>query len=185
MVPSRIFARRVLSSTGRATRDTLVRLVGRGHWEPPVWLGAAGTHIARGWRWLPAKPARAALVAAAVLATGGAAYWYATRPKPHYVRFTVAPPGLTAYDENGISSIKPMKVLFSESAAPLRQLQKTVTTGIDLSPAVSGAWVLTRDKELEFTPKDDRAIDGAFSVQLAEKRLLARRLQVREKRFSV
>jgi len=131
--------------------------------------------MARGRRWLAAKPARAALVAAALVATGGAAYWYATRPTPHYVRFAVVPPGLTQYDDNGIASIKPMKVVFTESAAPLRQLQKTVTAGIDLSPAIAGTWFWTSDKELQFTPKDDWPVDGAFSVQLSRKGLLASR----------
>src|SRR5438094_2865397 len=109
MVRSRIIVARVLSSTARLTRDTLAALFGRWRWEAPAWLRATGTSIARGWRWLAAKPARAALAAAALVAIGGAAYWYATRPTPHHVRFTVAPPGLTEYDDNGIASIKPMK----------------------------------------------------------------------------
>src|SRR5436309_8977347 len=178
MVPSPISFRRGLSSTARVTRDTLVTVFGRWRWEAPAWLRVAGAQGARGWRHLAAKPARAALVALAIVGAGGAAYWYATRPKPHYVRFTVAPPGLTEYDENGISSIKPVKVLFNESAAPLRQLQKAVTAGIDLSPAIAGTWFWTSDKELQFTPKDDWPVDGAFSVQLAKKGLLASRVEL-------
>src|SRR6266404_2518869 len=152
MVPSTIFFARVLSSTARVTRDTLVSLFGRWRWERPAWLHNAGAHIARGRRYLAAKPARTAAIALVLVATCGAAYWYVTRPKPHYVTYTVAAPGLTEYDENGIKSIKPMNVVFTESAAPLRQLQKTVTTGIDLSPAIAGTWFWTTDKELQFTP---------------------------------
>src|SRR5262249_18213204 len=158
----------------------LVNVFGRWHWETPAWLRVAGARTSRGWRYLTAKPLRAAGVALAVVAAGGAAYWYATRPKPHQVRFSVVPPRLTEYNENGISSIKPMRVLFTESAAPLRQLQKAVTSGIDLSPAIAGTWFWTSDKELQFTPKDDWPVDGAFSVRFAKKGLVASRVELGE-----
>ena len=65
------------------------------------------------------------------------------------------------------------EVVFSESVAPLKQMQKAVTTGITLSPAVAGAWFWTTDKELQFTPKDDWPVDGDFSVQFARKGFFA------------
>src|SRR5262249_50808861 len=132
----------------RAALVTLfTNLFGRWHWEPPAWLRDSAAAAARAWRYLAAKPARAALVAAAVAAAGGGGYWSATGPRPHYVRVTTLPRGLTEYDDTGIKSIKPMRVVFSESAAPLRNVQKAVTAGIDLSPAVAGTWFWTSDKE--------------------------------------
>jgi len=145
----------------------LVALVGRWEWQAPAWLPWVGTQSVRGWRRATATRARAATVAAAVLAVAAASVWWSTRPTPHYVTYAVSPPGLTEYDDNGISSIKPLSIVFSESVAPLAQMQKAVTRGITMSPAIAGVWFWTTDKQLQFTPKDDWPVDGAFSVQLA------------------
>ena len=158
----------------------LVALVGRWEWQAPAWLPWVGRQSALGWRRATATRARTATLAAAVLAIAGASVWWFTRPTPHYVTYSVTPPGLTEYNDNGISSIKPMSIVFSESAAPLAQMQKAVTTGITMSPAVAGTWFWTSDKELQFTPKDDWPVDGAFSVQFCRKWLLRRRSRARE-----
>ena len=126
---------------------------------------------------------RAGLLALTVAAIGGGTAWYLTRPKPHYVTFTFAEPGLTEYNDNGISSIKPLTIAFSESAAPLKQIKTIVTSGIDLSPSIPGTWFWTTDRELRFTPKDDWPVDGAFSVRLAVKGLLARHVELESYRF--
>ena len=157
----------------RTLTFVLVNLIGRWQWQAPAWVAWAGAKGTRARRYLAAHPARAASLALVLLASGGAYVWYASRPKPHYVSYAVSEPGLTEYNDTGIASIKPMTVVFDESAAPLRQLQKAVTAGIDLSPAVAGTWFWRSDKELEFTPKDDWPVDGAFSVQLARKGLVA------------
>src|SRR5712691_5025757 len=132
----------------------IVTLIGRWQWQAPAWLKWLETQRAGGWRYLAANPKRAALLALVVVSTGGGYFWYASRPKPHYVTYAVGSPALTEYNDNGIASIKAMKVVFSESAAPLKQLQKAVTTGIDVSPSIAGTWFWTNDKELQFTPKD-------------------------------
>ena len=78
---------------------------------------------------------------ALALAVGAGGYaWYVTRPKPHYVTYTVTEPGLTEYNANGIASIKPLTIVFNESAAPLKQIKTAVTSGVDLSPALAGTW---------------------------------------------
>ena len=168
--------RRFLSLTARAGRSlgrvlssAVVALVGRWEWQPAGWMSFTAAHTKRGWRYLVAKPARAATFVIVTLSATAAAAWYATRPKPHYVTFTVTAPGLTEYNDKGISSIKPLKVTFSESTAPLKQIQKTVTTGIEMSPAVQGTWFWTTDRQLLFTPTNDWPVDGTFSVRLARK----------------
>ena len=145
----------------------LVAVVGRWDWQAPAWLPWVGKHSRRGWRNATATRARAAALAAAVLAVAGAGVWWYTRPTPVYVTYSVSPPGLTEYDDNGVSSIKPLSIVFSESVAPLEQMQKAVTRGITMSPSMAGVWFWTTDKHLQFTPKDDWPVDGDFSVQLA------------------
>src|SRR5204862_7076209 len=103
----------------------------------------------------------------------------------HYVTYVVGAPGLTEYDDKGISSIKPLTILFNESAAPLKSMQKAVAAGIDMSPAVAGTWFWVNDKELRFTPKDDWPVDGSFAIKFAKKGLFASQVQLEDYAFDV
>ena len=66
-----------------------------------------------------------------------------------------------------------MRVAFSESAAPLKNIKTVLTAGIEISPAVAGTWFWLSDKELQFTPKDDWPVDGEFSVRFARRDFVA------------
>src|SRR5262245_31400548 len=135
-----------------AVRKSLTLLFGRWKWEAPPWLAWSGARVARGGRWLAANRIHAGLLALAVILIGSGAAWYLTRPKPHYGTYVVTDPGLTEYNENGISAIKPLTIVFSESAAPLKQIKTAIDAGVELSPALAGTWFWTSDKELRFTP---------------------------------
>jgi uncharacterized protein YfaS (alpha-2-macroglobulin family) len=134
------------------------------------WLGARAVLA---WRYLIADWKRAAAVPVSLIAIVAGVHWYRTRPVPHYVEYTVTPPGLTVYNDNGIASIMPLTVEFKKAAAPLASVDKRVTKGIDLSPAVSGSWAWVGDRELRFTPKNDWPVDGSFTIRLAKKGLFA------------
>ncbi len=125
-----------LRAAGTFIRKTLPPLVvavfGRWQWQRPGWVPWTGGQMSRGGRYLKANPIGAVALAVGLVAVGAATYWYINRPKPHYVTYVVGAPGLTEYNDNGISSIKPLMILFSESAAPLKNLQKAVTEGIEL-----------------------------------------------------
>ena len=131
---------RAVRTVGSGIAALLARLFGRWHWEAPAWFTRTSALGARSWRYLAANPARAAILAVVLISTVGAYVWYASRPKPHYVTFTISGPELTTYNEHGIASIKPITVAFSESAAPLKQVKTALTAGIDLSPAIGGTW---------------------------------------------
>ena len=145
----------------------------------------SGAQFSRGRRYLVANPAHAVLLALALAGAGGGLAWYLTRPKPEYVTYAVMAPELTEYNEKGISLIHPLTIEFSESAAPLKQVQKAVTAGISMSPAVAGAWYWTTDRALQFKPRDDWPVDGAFSVQMARKGLLAPQVRLGDYSFKV
>jgi alpha-2-macroglobulin len=158
-------------------------LFGRINWQPPAWTLWVVSQLARAWRYLTADRRRAWGALAALLAIAGGLVWYKTRPVPHYVEYTATAPGITEYNEKGISSIKPLKVDFSESAAPLQQVEKAVTNGISLSPKIAGAWFWVNDKELQFTPKSDWPVDGSFTVRFGRKGFFARGVQVESYSF--
>lgn len=163
----------------------LVAVFGSWAWQAPPWLPWLWRQTARGWRYATATRARAATFAIALFAAAGAVTWYATRPTPHYVLYAVTSPGLTEYDENGISSIKPLVVTFTESAARLEQMQKAVTRGITISPSIAGVWFWTSDRELRFTPRDDWPVDGSFEVRLARNGLFGDGVVLEDYRFTV
>ena len=160
-------------------------LFGRWEWQAPGWMVWTALHSRRSWLYLKANPRQAGVVAVAVVATLGSLVWYLTRPTPHYVTYTVTPPGLTEYNDTGISSIKPLRIVFSESAAPLVQVEKAVLTGVDMSPEIAGTWFWTNDRELTFTPKDDWPVDGDFSIRFARNGLFGERVQLASYRFEV
>ncbi len=148
-------------------------VIGRWDWQPPSWIALIGGRLAQGKRYLAADGKRAGLILLVLVSMLGGWLWYLSRPVPHYVTYTVTAPGLTEYNEKGISAIKPLFVQFSESAAPLQQMDKTITSGIDLSPKIAGTWRWVSDKNLEFAPKNDWPIDKVFTVSFAHKGFVA------------
>jgi len=158
-------------------------LVGHLEWQPPVWIRWTGSRLAQAWGYIAADARRAAIFVLALMALAAGAFWYKHRPIPHYVAYDIVAPGITEYGDKGISSIKPLTVSFQESAAPLQNVEKPVTTGIDISPKIAGTWFWVSDKQLLFTPKNDWPVDGAFTVHLARKRFLARDRELEDYSF--
>ena len=159
------------------------RAIGRWNWQPPAWLAWSGRRVAQSGRYLAADKKRAGIALIALVGIAGGWLWYKSRPVPHYVTYTISAPGLTEYGDKGISSIKPLAVKFSEPAAPLQQVEKTVTAGIAISPRIAGAWFWVDDKVLQFTPKNDWPIDGGFTVTFARKGFFARGVQLEDASF--
>ena len=159
----------------------LVALVGRWEWQAPAWLPWVGRRSVRGWRRATATRARAATLAAAVLAIAAASVWWFTRPTPHYVTYSVSPPGLTEYDDDGISSIKPLSIVLQRIGRAIGASRRRSRAGIDDVPIharACGSGPATRN--LQFTPKDDWPVDGAFSVQLSRNGFFADQSHARE-----
>ena len=104
-------------------------LFGRLNWQPPAWTLWVASELARGSRYLAADRRRALGALAALLAIAGGLVWYKTQTGPALCRVHRLPlPVLTEYNDKGISSIKPLTVDFNESAAPLQQVEKAVTS---------------------------------------------------------
>src|SRR6266545_363080 len=95
--------RAVVGNVFRYVLSVFAVLVGRWQWQPPPWAAFSAAQTARGWRYLFAKPVRAIMVLVTVLAATSAVAWYAKRPRPHYVTYTVTFPGLTEYNDKGIA----------------------------------------------------------------------------------
>ena len=154
-----------------------------GRWEPPPWIRSVVRRAAQGGRYVYSRPLLLVPTGLAIAGLIAAAVWYAMRPTPHLVTFTVLEPGLTEYNDTGISSIKPLRISFSESAAPLKNVKAAVTTGVDLSPHIAGTWYWESDRELRFTPSDDWPVDGAFTVKFSGRGFAAEHVTLDSYRF--
>ncbi len=151
-------------------------LLGEFHWNAPDWLCAIQRQLAGLWQWARHRPKHAAgaVVALAMVASGGhyGWQWYKNLPEPHTVAYRVVAPGNTQYQLKP-PVIDSLAVYFDESAAPLENINKTVTEGIALKPAMPGSWRWENDRSLRFTPAQDWPIAQQYEIQLDKKHLLA------------
>lgn len=143
------------------------RLTSRGlgsfSWRPPSWISDLGRWLVEAHRRHPRFLARAfTLLMLLGLASYLALAWYRSRPKPHTVSFNVTAPGVTRLQETLCPD--PVRIDFDESAARLDQVDKVVTTGIRVWPAVAGEWTWSGDRRLVFTPKNDWPADKEYEI---------------------
>ncbi|KWF62832.1 alpha-2-macroglobulin family protein [Burkholderia pseudomultivorans] len=164
---------RAIGFVWRLLGRVLRPLVGDVSWTAPAWLGLTATAVRRRpWH------AGGAVLLAAALAAGG--YWYKHRPKPPEpatVGFTVKAPAVTAYevDDSGKPkvTVHPLEVAFAQSAAPIELVGKPAGQGIEMTPALKGAWEWADDKTLRFTPAADWPVGAHVEVRFAVRQTFA------------
>jgi alpha-2-macroglobulin len=164
-----------LRKIGAFLRSILVAVFGNVKWEAPGWARATGRRAAAGGRWSrdhkgAALGTAAALIAAGV-GVGWGVHWWKHRPKPIETTVSVSAPELSTAAEN----FRPhaATIDFDSAAAPLKNVGKPITTGIDISPKIEGTWRWEGDREITFTPKAEWPIGESYTVKLAKKDLVA------------
>ena len=150
------------------------KIFGNVQWQAPAWIPWIGLQLSEARRYLTANRKRPAIAALVLLAAVGGITWNHLRPRPHYILYSVTAPQLTEFNENGIPTIHPLTVDFEEAAAPLANLDKRLTSGIEISPAFAGTWTWLNDKRLQFAPSSDWPVDASFSVKVHRKGFLAK-----------
>jgi uncharacterized protein YfaS (alpha-2-macroglobulin family) len=167
---------RFFAAMGALLKHLFVFLFGTWHWQLPMWLRWITDRIAAATRQARAKPRRSAGIAAALLvmiAAGGVGYrWYQQQPKPVQTHAELTAPALTEWrDDKPI--VAPLVITFSDSAAPLEAIGKTISKGISLAPKIAGTWTWENEARLVFQPVGDWPVGQSFTVDLAKKNLLA------------
>ena len=159
------------------------KVFGNVQWQAPEWMPWSGRQFRKGGGYLLADRKRLAIAALVVLAVAAGGTWYHLRPRPHYILYQVNAPELTEYNENGVPTIHPLTIDFEEAAAPLVNLDKRLTAGIEISPAFAGTWTWENDKRLQFAPSSDWPVDATFTVKIRRKGFLAKGVELENYSF--
>src|SRR6266699_2764332 len=167
-------------------RASTAALFGRVTWDAPVWLRRLVELVSLTARRLAARPRLAGALSGAivVLAVGGSwgYLWWQARPRPVVVTYTLKAPERTEIESD--KKPHPLVVTFHRSVAPLSGVGKDVSSGITMSPNLSGIWRWVSDTTLAFQPKDDWPI-GAQVMVTFDKRAFTRDIRLAESWFSV
>ena len=138
-------------------------LFGRLQWTPPRWLSRSRAAFSNFNRAHPLVTA-SAIIAIVLLSCGAAwtLHWYQHRPKPRYVKVMIEAVPVTKLEKE--LKFPTLDIRFSDSAARLKDKDKTALQGVRLDPPLAGKWMWAGDKHLFFQPKEDWPADKKFNV---------------------
>lgn len=154
---------------------SLSTLVGDFSWRPPGWLRWLCGNL---WGSVHGHPQRwiFSLLGLGLLTVGGMKgwdWWEAHRPRPKVqvverkTTIKLDKPGLAEVDDEGLVTPCPLRLTFSQSAAPLDLIGKDLTEGqVLLSPVTEGTWKWASDKVLTFLPAKDWPAGTNYEVKL-------------------
>ncbi|MEO1573546.1 MAG: hypothetical protein AAFU65_01145, partial [Pseudomonadota bacterium] len=143
---------------------------GRISWTPPPWLARLGLRRA--------VALLLALAFIAALATALSRY-YAGLPKPPTLVPTATPPALSTVTDEALIPA-PLDISFEVatdpdvpvepimSVAALDGLDKPFLEGIDITPAVAGAWRWLDERTLRFVPEQDWPAGQTYQVRYTQ-----------------
>ncbi|POP46389.1 hypothetical protein CHU32_06455 [Superficieibacter electus] len=163
-------------------------LVGNIDWRAPGWWTAMSGGITRGFRSMErgvdAHPKTIGLTLLVVVCAAGAGiygwHWWLNRPQPIepapivYQKTTVRVSGPETPDYTAAKPASQEVIFnFSQSAAPITDINNVVSKGISLHPAVEGQWKWISGHTLVFTPKKTLPMGSQYTVDFAPDQLLA------------
>ncbi len=138
-------------------------LFGQFSWQRPVWLNnirnRAATNPALFWSMIIGF-----LVLLGIIVYGY--QWDQNRPRQASVTAHIIAPAITP----NAKELVPHQLIidYSKSVAPLKQINKEVTSGITLDPNMPGTWLWETDNRLVFTPKQDWPAGQTYNIHFAK-----------------
>ncbi|MEI6280082.1 MAG: hypothetical protein WCQ16_11980, partial [Verrucomicrobiae bacterium] len=134
-------------------KNILRPLVGEITWRPPGWC-----------RWIASHRVLVVLILLLLVAGWNANDWWQHRPRPKQIAVTVRPIEITPLREK--LDPGPIRIEFSDPAAPLDAVGKPVKSGIAMEPAAEGEWRWEGDNRLTFYPKNDWPAGQTYRIRL-------------------
>lgn len=170
-------------------------LIGNIQWRSPAWVAGVKKGFLTTERGVDNHPksVAAAVVLLITLAVGGFYGYHAwlNRPQPiepapmvyQQTTVRVAGPQLINYNAQ---NRPPQEIIlyFSNAAAPITLVGKTVEQGVSLSPAVEGQWAWRNAATLVFTPKAALPMGSAYKIKLDAAKLLAPQIKINQTEYS-
>ena len=141
-------------------------LFGRLSWEAPAWSQRL---------WALIRANRRALLGVFALSAAGAgvyAYVVTRPPPPNEVRLSavirgISSPGRRLKNE-AVPTPQTLIIQFDGSAAPLADINKAITIGVSIRPAIDGEWKWLNERTLGFTPKTPWPVGEKYKVSMAQ-----------------
>ncbi|MBU2730947.1 alpha-2-macroglobulin family protein [Acidithiobacillus caldus ATCC 51756] len=170
---------RILRRFWNGLKSLWIMLFGQIHWIGPRWLQKL-------WQGLCRRPFTVAVVALLLLAMGFGAErgyrWYSHRPQVKGVTVQIQAPEVTNYGKTPVE-VHPLILRFSESAAPLAQVDKVAGPGLELQPRIAGQWRWEGDDRLSFTPQADWPVGQKFRLRIDAEKALRRGALLNKTRY--
>lgn len=167
-------------------KKIFIPFLGKFTWEKPSWISAFKSlwkkNQKKSWSIL------SGIVFIVILAATG--YWYYQKmPKPEILSAHFYLPSIVIKEQK--QTIQPLQIVFDYtspssaivpdeenngsipeenyiSVAPLNQVGKTISQGIEISPPISGQWQWQSDKVLIFTPDTPWPAGTQYSVRFSK-----------------
>lgn len=162
----------------------LTGIFGVVQWQEPKWFSATKLWLISRIDTIRQKPVIGLvglLIVVSISAGGWFGYqWWQNRPKPVTVDFTVTAPERADLEKE--EAPHPLVVTFAGSVAPLKLVDKDVSEGIRMNPAVAGHWHWVDDKTLEFRPDKEWAVGTKYDVKL-ERNFVAKQIELARWQF--
>lgn len=162
-------------------------LFGKPSWQSPKWLSYVCQNITHFYR--TQKLLAISLFILLIAAIGGY-YWYQFLPKPEQISAVITPPAITPIAEKleplpltirfGLEQTKQLQPV---SVAPLENVGKPVTAGIQISPALPGKWQWENDNQLNFYPAQDWPAGKTFHIKFS-KDFFAKQIKLADDEYS-
>lgn len=178
----------------RLLEKILSPFIGKIQWSTPVWIDFVARHLRKIENGIVGHPKTAlGSIVFLIVASFGSYYGYHSylnRPVPIDVAPIVVqnvnvkligPAQINYADDNP----QPQKIIlsFSRSAAPITLIDKEVTEGVTLTPAIEGNWQWQNGSTLVFTAKKPFAMGNEYKIQLDETKLLAPQFSLKSNKY--
>jgi uncharacterized protein YfaS (alpha-2-macroglobulin family) len=143
---------------------------GKLKWNSPPWITYLGTKSKTSPKtfWVATS-----LVIIALVASGYEIYRYKNLPKPLYTTALINIPEITPNEEHLVPNNLIIDFgiqnngFLNKSVAPLNQVGKTVSEGIEINPQIQGTWMWSSDSQLTFTPSEDWPANQKYTIKFA------------------